>query len=218
MATNPVSGPSSTPSSGPLATNSVNGPSSTPSSGPVATNPVSGPSSTPSSGPVAPNGNSAQIASSMAAAFATPQGFQNVSAAQPPGVPTASPVLVQFPLVPLAAVRGKKKRKNAAPAINIMRRKRIRPTLIDDRVVISIFRELRLTRSFIHSGALLAWSLPPTHPDFNNIHDYLERGQEHGYGLKIVSILRIIPAATNLADDNNLVDFNDNPNTKDQKR
>ncbi len=120
-------------------------------------------------------------------------------------------------LIPVQPVN-KKKRKNAAPAINIMRRKRIRPTLIDDRVVISFFRELRMTRQFIHSGALLAWSLQPTDQDFINIHDYIERGQEHGYGIKVISIIRVVAAAPNLANDSEIIDFNDNPQTKGQRR
>jgi hypothetical protein len=131
-------------------------------------------------------------------------------------VPIAAAGMVLIPAN--GGVVQKKKRKNAAPAINIMRRKRIRPTLIDDRVVIAFFRELRMTRQFIHSGALLAWSLQPTDPDFINIHDYAERGQEHGYGIKIISIIRVIAAAPNLANDTELVDFNDNPQTKGQRR
>lgn len=142
---------------------------------------------------------------------------------QPLSFSFASPVAVNAGasangtvLIPLKNIQ--KKRKNAAPAINIMRRKRIRPTLIDDRVAISFFRELRMTRQFIHSGAILAWALQPTDQDFINIHDYVERGQEHGYGIKIIAIIRIIAAATSLASDSQVVDFNDDPQTKGQRR
>lgn len=134
-----------------------------------------------------------------------------VPAAQPRSLPSSTSSSSSGTVTPKTDLP--KKRKNAAPVLNIMRRKRIRPTLIDDRVAIAFFRELRLTRLWINSGNLLAWALSPSDPDFINIHDYVERGQHRGYGVKIITILRIIPKVNSLAEDDTILDFNLNPKT-----
>lgn len=87
--------------------------------------------------------------------------------------------------------------------------KKFRDNIIDDEVAVKIFRELKVSAEFLNSGKVLAWALQPDDEDFINIHDYVARSQEHGYGVKILSILRIISNVVEAP-----LSFNEDPATK----
>lgn len=97
----------------------------------------------------------------------------------------------------------------------------VNASIIDDEVALQIFGEFGVKRDdqFLNSGKLLAWALQPDDPAFINIHDYIGRGQLHGFGVKILSILRIIPKADSLESNRAApLDFSDDPSAQGQLR
>lgn len=117
-----------------------------------------------------------------------------------------------------------KRKTQPVTAVTLMRRKKIKTTIIDCPVALTLLKELGLNRSFFNSGTVLTWALEPTDPAFIRIHDYVYRGQKQGpadlqnFGCKVLGILQLMTKVDSLQNTAIPSDFSEDPNKKGELR
>ncbi len=78
---------------------------------------------------------------------------------------------------------------------NGIKQRTAKKVLIKDPEAITFFQELGLPASFFEEGKCQARILQSTEPDFHRIHKYVENSQELAFGVKILTIMKILPNA-----------------------